>query len=53
MVEEKLKMDKMVWHKIITEDLRMRRISAKLVPKALPNQQKQNRKKVLKMFGTY
>lgn len=50
MVEEKLEMDKVVGHKIITEDLRMRRIGAKLVPKALPNQQNQNRKEVLKIF---
>lgn len=40
MVEEKLGMDKMVVHNIITEDLGMRKIFVKLVPKVLTDQQK-------------
>ncbi|GFW54761.1 protein GVQW3 [Trichonephila clavipes] len=40
MIAEQLGMDKMVVHKIISEDLRMRMICAKLVPKVLTDVQK-------------
>lgn len=48
MVAEKLGLDKMVVHKIISEDLGMRKICAKLVPKVLTEQQKENREAVAK-----
>ncbi|XP_073979056.1 protein GVQW3-like [Rhodnius prolixus] len=40
MIVEQLGMDKMVVHKIISEDLGMRKICAKLVPKVLTDVQK-------------
>ncbi|GFU79342.1 putative DD34D transposase [Trichonephila clavipes] len=43
MIAEQPGMDKMVVHKIISEDLAMRKICAKLVPKVLTDVQKQNR----------
>ncbi|GFY21156.1 hypothetical protein TNCV_3992001 [Trichonephila clavipes] len=42
MIAEQLGMDKMVVHKIISEDLVMRKICAKLVPKVLTDVQKQD-----------
>ncbi|GFU01089.1 hypothetical protein TNCV_1816961 [Trichonephila clavipes] len=48
MIAEQLGMDKMVVHKIIGEDLGMRKICAKLMPKVLGDVQKQNREAVLK-----
>ncbi|GFY00026.1 protein GVQW3 [Trichonephila clavipes] len=47
-IAEQLGIDKMVVHKIIREDLGMRKISAKLVPKVLTDVQKQNREAVSK-----
>ncbi|GFS64948.1 uncharacterized protein TNCV_1584431 [Trichonephila clavipes] len=44
MIAEQLGMDKMVVHKIISEDLGMRKICAKLVPKVLTDVQKQNQR---------
>ncbi|GFT71176.1 mariner Mos1 transposase [Trichonephila clavipes] len=43
MIAEQLGMDKMVVHKIIREDLGMRKICTKHVPKVLTDVQKQNR----------
>ncbi|GFX69098.1 hypothetical protein TNCV_4945971 [Trichonephila clavipes] len=48
MIAEQLGMDKTVVHKIISEDLGMRKICAKFVPKVLMNVQKQNREAVSK-----
>ncbi|GFU72419.1 uncharacterized protein TNCV_933701 [Trichonephila clavipes] len=48
MIAEQLEMDKMAVHKIISEDLGMRKICAKIVPKVLSDVQKQNREAVLK-----
>ncbi|GFW86899.1 uncharacterized protein TNCV_2810541 [Trichonephila clavipes] len=48
MIAEQLGMDKMVVHKIIRENLGMRKICAKLVPKVLTVVQKQNREAVSK-----
>ncbi|GFV83667.1 putative DD34D transposase [Trichonephila clavipes] len=42
MLTEQLETDKMVVHKIISEDLGMRKICAKIVPKVLTDVQKQN-----------
>ncbi|GFU73959.1 hypothetical protein TNCV_3784741 [Trichonephila clavipes] len=48
MIAKQLGMDKMVVNKIISEDLGMRKICAKLVPKVLMDVQKQNREAVSK-----
>ncbi|GFU37333.1 uncharacterized protein TNCV_4273181 [Trichonephila clavipes] len=48
MIAEQLEMDKMVVHKIISEDLGMRKICAKLVPKVLTDFQKQNHEAISK-----
>ncbi|GFW86209.1 protein GVQW3 [Trichonephila clavipes] len=48
MITEQLGMDKMVVHKIISEDLGMRKICAKLVPKVLTDVKNQNREAVSK-----
>ncbi|GFU26018.1 protein GVQW3 [Trichonephila clavipes] len=48
MIAKQLGRDKMVVHKIISEDLEMRKICAKLVPKVLTDVQKQNREAVSK-----
>ncbi|GFS78018.1 putative DD34D transposase [Trichonephila clavipes] len=48
MIAEQLGMDKMVVHKILSVNLGMRRICAKLVPKVLTDIQKQNRESISK-----
>ncbi|GFU52219.1 histone-lysine n-methyltransferase setmar-like protein [Trichonephila clavipes] len=48
MIAEQRGMDKMVVHKIISEDLGIRKICAKLVPKVLTDVQNQNREAVSK-----